>query len=84
MKKQLSVFEEVAEFEKVQEKLQNLINYWMNFSGNMRQFITWLRSQNLFQEMTAREISQCIRSYERERERLANYWGGPGGPFNFE
>lgn len=56
--------------EEKQEEIANLIDKWIDFkhlSNNkyIRQFVVSVKSQNLFQEMTSREIYYTIKSYER-------------------
>lgn len=56
--------------EEKQEELAILIDKWIDFkhlfnNKYIRQFIISVKSQNLFQEITSREIYYTIKSYER-------------------
>lgn len=56
--------------EEKQDEFANLIDKWINFkhifnNKYIRQFVISVKSQNLFQEITSREIYYTIKSYER-------------------
>lgn len=56
--------------EEKQDEIANLIDRWIDFkhlfnNKYIRQFIISVKRQNLFQEITSREIYYTIKSYER-------------------